>query len=84
MTDRWSLMKMLAGTALLGVAGRARAQKTKSFTIAYLALLPGEDRNFVLNFLRRLGELGCVDGQGRDASISSGSCRQHVRAGRTS
>jgi putative ABC transport system substrate-binding protein len=63
MTDRRSLMKILAGAALLGATSRATAQKAKSFTIAYLALLPGEDRNFVKNFLRRLGELGYVDGQ---------------------
>jgi len=63
MADRRSLMKLLAGAALLGTARRASAQKAKSFTIAYLALLPGEDRNFVLNFLRRLDQLGYVDGQ---------------------
>src|SRR5260370_12493390 len=63
MTDRRSLMKILAGAALLGIARRAGAQKAKSFTIAYLALLPGEDRNFVPNFLRRLDQLGYVDGQ---------------------
>jgi ABC-type uncharacterized transport system substrate-binding protein len=63
MTDRRSLMKILAGAALLGIAHRAGAQKAKSFTIAYLALLPGEDRNFVPNFLRRLDQLGYVDGQ---------------------
>jgi len=63
MTGRRSLMKMLAGAALLSVARRAAAQKAKSFTIAYLALLPGEDRSFVPKFLRRLDELGYVDGQ---------------------
>ena len=63
MTDRRSLMKILAGATLLGVARRASAQKTKSFTVTYLALLPGEDRNFVPNFLRRLDQLGYVDGQ---------------------
>jgi putative ABC transport system substrate-binding protein len=63
MTDRRSLMKILAGATLLGVARRANAQKTKSFTITYLALLPGEDRSFVPNFLRRLDQLGYVDGQ---------------------
>ncbi len=63
MTDRRSLMKILAGATLLGVARTASAQKTKSFTITYLALLPGEDRNFVPNFLRRLDQLGYVDGQ---------------------
>jgi putative ABC transport system substrate-binding protein len=63
MTNRRSLMKILAGAALLGIARGASAQKAKSFTIAYLALLPGEDRNFVPNFLRRLDQLGYVDGQ---------------------
>jgi hypothetical protein len=47
MTDRRSLMKILAGAALLGIARRASAQKTKSFTITYLALLPGEDRTMI-------------------------------------
>ena len=61
--DRRSLMRILAGAALLSVERRATAQKAKSFTIAYLALLPGEDRNFVANFLRRLDQLGYVDGQ---------------------
>ena len=63
MTDRRSLVRILAGAALLGIAHRAGAQNAKSFTIAYLALLPGEDRNFVPNFLRRLDQLGYVDGQ---------------------
>jgi len=63
MTDRRSLTKILAGAALLGIARRASGQKAKSFTIAYLALLPGEDRNFVPNFLHRLDQLGYVDGQ---------------------
>src|SRR5438477_14442 len=63
MTDRRSLMKVLAGAALFAVARRAAAEKEKSFTIAYLALLPGEDRNFVPKFLGRLGELGYVEGQ---------------------
>src|SRR3984885_4386515 len=63
MTDRRSSMKILAGAALLGTTHRASAQKAKSVTIAYLALLAGEDRSFVPNFLRRLGQLGYVDGQ---------------------
>jgi hypothetical protein len=63
MTDRRSLVKILAGATLLGVARRASAQKVKSVTIAYLALLPGEDRSFVPNFLHRLDQLGYVDGQ---------------------
>ena len=70
MTDRRSLMKILAVATLLGVARRASAQKTKSFTITYLALLPGEDRNFVPNFLRRLDQLGYVDGQNLHLSIA--------------
>ena len=44
MKDRRSLMRILAGVALLSVGRQAAAQKAKSFTIAYLALLPGEDR----------------------------------------
>jgi putative ABC transport system substrate-binding protein len=63
MTDRRSLMKILAVAALVGAARKAKAQKAKSFTIAYLALLPGEDRSFVVKFLQRLGELGYADGQ---------------------
>jgi putative tryptophan/tyrosine transport system substrate-binding protein len=63
MTDRRAFVKILAGGALLGNARRADAQKAKSFTVAYLALLPGEDRNFVPHFLRRLEQLGYVDGQ---------------------
>jgi putative ABC transport system substrate-binding protein len=60
--DRRSWIRLLASAALLGV-GRAVAQKAKSFVIAYLALLPGEDRtNFAAMFVRRLGELGYVDG----------------------
>ena len=64
MRDRRSLMRILAGAALLSVGRQATAQKAKSFTIAYLALLPGEDRmDFAAKFLRRLNELGYVDGQ---------------------
>jgi ABC-type uncharacterized transport system substrate-binding protein len=64
MMDRRSLMRILAGAALLSVERRAIAQKAKSFTLAYLALLPGEDRmNFTAMFVRRLNELGYVDGQ---------------------
>ena len=63
MIDRRSLIKKLAGATLLVVARKASAQKTKLFTITYLALLPGEDRSFVPFFLRRLDQLGYVDGQ---------------------
>ena len=41
MTDRRSLIKSLAGAALLG-ATAANAQRAKSVTIGYLALLPGD------------------------------------------
>src|ERR1035438_10117940 len=63
MTDRRSFIKVLAGAALLGVGSSAGAETTKSFTIAYLALLPGEDRSFVPYFLCRLDQLGYVDGK---------------------
>jgi putative ABC transport system substrate-binding protein len=56
-------MRILASAALLSVERRATAQKAKSFTVAYLALLPGEDRmNFAAMFVRRLKEFGYVDG----------------------
>jgi putative tryptophan/tyrosine transport system substrate-binding protein len=64
MTDRRAFMTVLGGAALLGMAGRAGAQKAKSVTIGYLALLRGEDRmSFVREFVKRLGELGYVEGQ---------------------
>jgi putative ABC transport system substrate-binding protein len=64
MTDRRAFMTVLGGAALIGVARPAIAQKAKSVTIAYLALLPGEDRmSFMREFVKRLGELGYVDGQ---------------------
>ena len=64
MRNRRSFMIVLAGAALLSVENRATAQKAKLFSIAYLALLPGEDRtSFMASFVRRLNELGYVDGQ---------------------
>jgi putative ABC transport system substrate-binding protein len=64
MTDRRAFMTVLGGAALLGVARPAIAQKAKSVTIAYLALLPGEDHmSFMREFAKRLGELGYVEGQ---------------------
>jgi putative ABC transport system substrate-binding protein len=64
MIDRRAFMIALGGAALIGVARPAVAQKAKSVTIAYLALLPGEDRmSFMRDFVKRLGELGYVDGQ---------------------
>ena len=59
--DRRSFMKVLACTALLRVT---EAKAAKSFTIAYLALLPGEDHtSFMASFVRRLNELGYSEGQ---------------------
>ena len=64
MKNRRSLLRLLAGATLLSGAGSATAERTKSVTIAYLALLPGEDRaTFVAKFMRRLNELGYIDGQ---------------------
>jgi putative tryptophan/tyrosine transport system substrate-binding protein len=64
MKDRRSLLRLLAGAALLSGAGPAMAERVKSVTIAYLALLPGEDRTtFVAMFMRRLNELGYVNGR---------------------
>jgi putative ABC transport system substrate-binding protein len=63
MTDRRWFIKGLAGAALLGVGSGAGAETTKSLTVAYLALLPGEDHSFVPYFLRRLDQLGYVDGK---------------------
>jgi putative tryptophan/tyrosine transport system substrate-binding protein len=63
MTDRRSFIKILTGATLLSAGSGAGAETAKSFTVAYLALLPGEDRNFVPKFLHRLEELGYVDGR---------------------
>ena len=64
MKNRRSLLRLLAGATLLSGAGSATAERTKSVTIAYLALLPGEDRaTFVAKFMRRLNELGYIDRQ---------------------
>jgi putative ABC transport system substrate-binding protein len=61
MVNRRSLLKVLGCTALLRVTG---AKAAKSFTIAYLALLPGEDRtSFMTGFVRRLNELGYSEGE---------------------
>ena len=66
----------------LGVASRATAQKAKSFTIAYLALLPGEDRTtFMLEFAHRLNELGYIDGQNLRFVYRSAEGRPELLAG---
>jgi putative tryptophan/tyrosine transport system substrate-binding protein len=62
MIDRRSFTIMLATATF--VQGSASTQPAKSATIAYLALLPGEDRTrFMAAFKRRLGELGYADGR---------------------
>ena len=82
MMDRRSLMRILGGAALLSVGRRATAQKAKSFTIAYLALLPGEDRmNFTAMFMRRLNELGYVDGQNLRLAYRSAEGRPELLPG---
>ena len=54
----------LGGTAVLPMVALTGATAAKSFTIAYLALLPDEDRmSFMARFMRRLAELGYNDGQ---------------------
>ncbi len=54
----------LGGAAAWPVVALTGANAAKSFTIAYLALLPGEDRiSFMARFMRRLAELGYNDGQ---------------------
>jgi putative tryptophan/tyrosine transport system substrate-binding protein len=64
MMNRRLLIIALAGAAMLDAEKQVHAEKAKSFTIAYLALLPGEDRtSFLEAFVRRLNELGYVDGR---------------------
>ncbi len=64
MTNRRALVIALAGAAVVGAITRVRAEKANAASIAYLALLPGEDRtSFVAAFVRRLNELGYVEGR---------------------
>ena len=81
MTDRRAFVKILAGVALLGIARRAGAQKAKPFTITYLALLPSEDRHFVPHFLRRLEQLGYVDGKNLHFVYRSAEGRPELLSG---
>jgi putative tryptophan/tyrosine transport system substrate-binding protein len=82
MTDRRSLIRIIASAAYLGVASRVTAQKAKSFTIAYLALLPDEDRTtFMLEFAHRLSELGYIDGQNLRFVYRSAQGRPELLAG---
>jgi putative tryptophan/tyrosine transport system substrate-binding protein len=82
MKDRRSLIRMIASAAFLGVASRVPAQKAKSFTIAYLALLPGEDRTtFMREFSHHLNELGYIDGQNLRFVYRSAEGRPELLAG---
>jgi putative tryptophan/tyrosine transport system substrate-binding protein len=82
MKNRRSLLRLLAGAALLSGAGSATAERTKSVTVAYLALLPGEDRTtLVANFMRRLNELGYVDGHNLRFAYRSAEGRPELLPG---
>jgi len=74
-------MKVLGAAALVSIAPRASAQNAKSFTIAYLALLPNEDRTFVPNFLHRLDQLGYVDGHNLHFVYRSAEGRPELLSG---
>ena len=80
--DRRSLISALGGAALLGIAHPVIAQKAKPVTIAYLALLRDEDRmSFVREFVKRLGELGYVDGQNLKLMYRSAEGRPELLPG---
>jgi putative ABC transport system substrate-binding protein len=61
---RRKFVAALSSAAAWPVVALTKATAAKSFTIAYLALLPDEDRmSFMARFMRRLAELGYNDGQ---------------------
>ena len=61
---RRAFIAALGGAAAWPLVALTGATAAKSFTIAYLALLPDEDRmSFMARFMRRLAELGYNDGQ---------------------
>jgi putative ABC transport system substrate-binding protein len=61
---RRAFIAALSGAAVWPLVALTGANAAKSFTIAYLALLPGEGRiSFMAKFMRRLAELGYNDGQ---------------------
>ena len=63
-TSRREFIAALGGAAAWPMVALTGANAAKSFTIAYLALLPDEDRmSFMARFMRRLAELGYSDGQ---------------------
>jgi ABC-type uncharacterized transport system substrate-binding protein len=61
------------------------AKAAKSFTVAYLALLPGEDRTtFMTSFVRRLNELGYSEGQNLNLVYRSAEGQPDLLPSRTS
>jgi putative ABC transport system substrate-binding protein len=58
---RREFMKLVCGAAAM-VPSFARAQAMKSYRVAYLALLPGEDTTLAKPLLQRLRELGYREG----------------------
>ncbi len=82
MNDRRNLMKMLAGATLLSIGNGAIAQRTKTFTIAYLALLPGEDHTSLTTaFTARLNELGYAGGKNLNYIYRSAEGRPELLPG---
>jgi putative tryptophan/tyrosine transport system substrate-binding protein len=68
----------LAGAGLLAT----RVNAAKSFTIGYLALLPGEDgMGFMARFMRRLDELGYKNGQNLRLVYRSAEGRPELLSG---
>ena len=64
MINRRYIMIALATAAMLHAEKQVHAEKARSFSLAYLALLPGEDQtSFLASFMRRLNELGYIDGR---------------------
>jgi len=62
--NRRAFIAGLGGVVAWPLVALTKATAAKSFTIAYLALLPDEDRmSFMARFMRRLAELGYNDGQ---------------------
>jgi len=59
---RREFLAALSGAVALPLTARAQ-QPAKSWRIAYLALLPGEDRSLAKPFLERLQELGYSEGK---------------------
>jgi putative tryptophan/tyrosine transport system substrate-binding protein len=59
---RRDFIYVLSGAAALPLTSRAQ-QAGRSYRVAYLALLPGEDTTLAKPFLERLQELGYIEGK---------------------